>query len=113
MHKCDALSFSANAWSLVDQLDATSSTAIERSVEVVNGEADMMNAWTSLGDEFADWGVVVECFQELDKRFAGGKPGNASSISVIERNVGELQNIAVEGKDLVQRAHRDADVSDA
>ena len=51
--------------------------------------------------------------EQLDEGVTGGKAGDARTIGVVEWNLGEAEEVAVEGKDLVECAHGDPDVGDA
>ena len=51
--------------------------------------------------------------EQLDEGVSGREADDPGTIGVVERDLGEAEQIAVEGKDLVERAHGDADVGDA
>ena len=52
--------------------------------------------------------------EQLDEGGVSGREaGDACTIGVVERNLGKSEQIAVEGKNLVERAHGDSNVSDA
>ena len=54
MQEGDALAFGAHARSFVDQRDTRRTAARERRVEVVDGEADVVDTRTSLVEELRD-----------------------------------------------------------
>lgn len=112
MEKSDPLSFGAKAGLLVDETNARHPAALERELDVVDVEADVMYAGTAPGDEPIDRGVVRRGLQQFDERLAGGEPGNAGTVSVVERNLWKAEDVAVEGKDVVERADGDADMGD-
>ena len=113
MQKGDALSFGADARHFVDETDGRRATAREGRVQIVDDEADVMNARTSFSDELSDWRVRRVGLEQLDECVAGGKSGDARSIGIVERHVGQLQDVAIERKQLVEPAHGDADMGDA
>ncbi|MDB4882401.1 MAG: hypothetical protein JWL95_1167 [Gemmatimonadetes bacterium] len=51
--------------------------------------------------------------EQLDERFTGLKPGDRGTIRIVEVDLGESEQIAVEGKDLVEGAHGNPNVGDA
>ena len=113
MNECDALSLGAESGGGVDEADTGSSAAGKRGVEVVHGKADVVNAGTAFGGEFADWRVGGGGFEQLDERFAGLKPGDARTISVIERHVWQAEDVAIERQDLAECVNGDAHVGNA
>jgi hypothetical protein len=51
--------------------------------------------------------------EQLDEGVPGSESGDAGAIGVVELDFGETEHVAVEGQDLVERAHGDANVGDA
>jgi hypothetical protein len=113
MEKGDTFPLGSLAWGLVDQSNTRCTTTLEGIVEVVDGEADVMDAGTSSGDELADGRVRMVGLEQLDERFASGEASDASTVRVIEIDFREAEEIAVEGENLVERAHGDSHVGDA
>ena len=113
MEERDTFPFRAKARSFVDQANAGSAAAVEGTVEVVDGEADVMEARATFGDELADRRVGMFGLEQLDEGVTGREAGDPGTIGVVERDLGETEEIAVEGKDLVECAHGDPDVGDA
>ena len=72
-----------------------------------------MDSGAAFGDELADGRVGTLGLEQLDEGVTRGESGDPRTVGVVEGNVGEIEQIAVEGKDLVERTHGDADVSDA
>src|SRR5688500_3908180 len=64
VQKGDALPFGPNARDLIDQSDPGVSAARERGLEVVDAEADVMNAGSALRDEATDRRLRALRFQE-------------------------------------------------
>ena len=113
MQERDPFPFRADTGCVVDEAHAMQPATVERGIKIVYGEADVVHARSSLGDEFADRRVLPGGFEQFDERFAGGEPGNAGAVSVIERHNREAEDVAIEGKARVESAHGDADVGDA
>ena len=53
MQEGDSFSLGADARRLVDEPNAVRAAALERAVEIVDGETDVMNARPAFGDELA------------------------------------------------------------
>ena len=113
MQEGDALAFGAQARSFVDQRDIRRSAARERRVEVVDGEADVMDAGSSLLEELRDRRSRVLRFEQFYECVAGREAGNAGAVAVVERRVGQAEHVAVEGDQCIDALHGDADVGDA
>ena len=113
MEERDTFPFGAEPGGLVDEPEPGSAAAGERTVEVVDREADVMDPGATPGDELADGGLGVLGLEQLDEGVTGGEAGDASTIGVVELDLGEIEQVAVEGKDLVERAHGDPNVGDA
>ena len=110
MKEGDSLFLRANSWGLIDESNAGGATALEDLVEVVNGEADVMDPRAAFGHKAANRRVRGFRFEELDQRFSGDEPGNGSTVGVIQRHLGQIENVAVERQDLFERADRYSDV---
>src|SRR5215211_3495147 len=113
MEERDTFPFGAEPGCLVDQPEAGGPASAKRTVQVVDGEADVMDAGATFGDELADGGVRISSLEQLDQGVAGREAPDTGSIGVVERDFGKVEQIAVEGEDLVERAHGDPNVGDA
>ena len=113
MEERDTFPLGAEPGRLVDEPETCRPASRERTVQVVDGEADVMDAGAAFGDELADGGFGVQGLEQLDEGVAGIETSDASTVGVVERDLGETEQIAVEGKNLVERAHGDSNVGDA
>jgi len=113
MEEGDTFPLGSLARRLVDQPKAGDTASLERRVEVVHGEADVVDSWPAFGDELADGRVRVVSFEQLDERVTGSEPGDPGAIGIGELDFGEAEQVAIEGKDLVERANGDPNVGDA
>ena len=109
----DTFPLGAEPGGFIDQSKAGLAAPRERTVEIVDREADVMDAGATFGDELADGGVRMLGLEQLDEGVTGRKAGDVRTIGVVERHDGEAEQIAVERKDLVERTHGDSDVGDA
>ena len=67
MEKSDAFALRAGARHLVNQLDSGLTAPRQHSVEIVDGEADVMDSRSPLRHESRDRGVSLHRFQQFDK----------------------------------------------
>ena len=96
MEKGDSLSFGANTRSLVDEAHSSLATLLQRSLEVVHGKTDVMNAWTPFFEELSNGRVGFVSFEEFDQRFAGVKATDHGAVAVVELGLGHSEDIAIE-----------------
>ena len=113
MEKRDALSVRPQAWCFIDEPEAGITAALQGAVEVVHRKTDVVNTGTPLGDVLADRGVVGLCFEELHQRFAGRQSHDGGTVGIVQGNLGQPEDITVEGKQLVEGTHGDPDMGDA
>ena len=83
----DTFPFGAEPGRLVDQPKAGGAAAREGTVEVVDGEADVMDAGAAFGDELADGRVRILGLEQLDERVTGREAGDAGTVGVVERRL--------------------------
>src|SRR5581483_10653030 len=95
MQEGDALALGAEPRLFVDQADAELTAALEGSLEVVDGEADMVNSRPAFRDEFPDGRVGDVGLEQLDERIPGREPGDAGAVGVVERDFGEAEHVAI------------------
>ena len=112
MEEGDALAFSAEPGYFIDETDAGRAAAIECAFDVVHRETDVVDAWAALGDELADRRIARACLQQLDEAITGREAGNARTVGIVERDFGQVENIAVEGKDGVETGDGHANMCD-
>jgi len=112
MQERDAFLFRADSGGFIDESDASGPASLESSVEIVDGETDVMDARTTLLDESCDRRIRRFCFEKLDERLAGGDSGDARAVSIVERDLWEIEDVAVERQNLVENAYRDADMGE-
>lgn len=113
MQEGDPLPFGPEAWVLVNEADAGRATPGEGALQVVDGEAEVMDPRTALGDEFPDGGLGDLRFEQFDERFAGSQPHDAGAVGVIEGDLGHPEDLAIEGQDGFEGRDGDADVGEA
>src|SRR5205823_5020112 len=110
--KGDAFPIGAGARHVVDELDARAPAAVEGRVQVIDGEADVMNAGTAFGDELADRRVGLFGFEQLHERVSRTHGGDAGAVGVVEGLLRKSQQVTIEWKHAIERLDGDADVRD-
>ena len=102
MKKRNPFFFRANARRFIDEPNTGDATAVESRVEVVNGEADVMDPRSAFGHEAADRRIRGFGFKEFDQRFARCKSDNGGTVGVLEGHLGQLEDVAIERQDLFE-----------
>lgn len=113
MKERNALPFGTNSGSLINQSNAGGAASFKGGDQVVDAKAHVMDSRAALLYEPADRRIRRFGLEELDERLTGGQASNPGSVGVVQRDLGEPEDVAIEGKDLVEGADRDADVRDA
>ncbi len=107
-----ALAFGAKSGYLVDESDAVRFALPQRTVKILNGETDVMDPWTSSGDELANRGIGGAGLKKFDQCVSGDEAGDLCAIGVIEGHLDHPEDVAVEGQDLVERFDGETNVGD-
>ena len=84
MQERDSLSFGAHARFLIDQSDTCTATAIQCSVQVIDGEANVVDAGPAFGDELANWRIGALCLEQLHERVARAEASDTSPVGVVQ-----------------------------
>jgi hypothetical protein len=113
MEKSDVFALGAEPGGVIDQSHTCTTTAFQCSVQIIDGEADMVNAGAAFGDELADRRLGGFGLQELDERVARAQTGDPGSIGIVQRLFGQAEQVAVERQNTVERINGDSDVSDS
>ena len=95
MQEGDALTFGSDTGCLVDQPQSGCSAARKRPVQVVHGEAHVMDAGAALGYELPDWRVFRLGFEQLYQRFSSSDTRDGGAVGVVQRNFGHPEDITV------------------
>jgi hypothetical protein len=78
----DPLSLGANARRLVDQAKPGGTAAIQHGIEVVHGEADVMDAGAAARDELSDGGLGSVRLEQLDEGLAGLEADDRRTVGI-------------------------------
>jgi hypothetical protein len=97
---------------LIDQSYSGGSAARERIVEVVDGEANVVDAGPPRVQKLGDRSARVPRLEKLDERLTGREPSDRRAVGVIEWNDGESEHVAVERYGIGERTNGDPDVGD-
>ena len=74
MQKRDAFAFGTDAGSVIDESDPFAAAAVECSIQIVDGEADVMDAGPAFGDELGNGRIGSLSLEQLDQGVAGASP---------------------------------------
>lgn len=96
MEERDPLSFGSDPRDLVHQSHARSAALREHCVEVVYGEAQVVDAGTALFNEARDRRVGTVGLEQFDEDVAGDESANAGTITVGEWLAGESEHVTKE-----------------
>ena len=113
MEKGDSLSVRSNAWSVIDQAHPLVPATGEGVVQIFNGKANVMDTGPASREKSRDRRIGGKRLEQLDELWTGGKTSDASTIGILERMLVEADQITIERKHLVDRAHGDSNVRDA
>ena len=113
VEKGDSLSLRSNARSVIDQAYAFVPATGEGVVQIFNGKANVMDAGPASLEKFRDRRIGRKRLEQLDELWSGGKASDASTVGILERMIVEADQITIERKHLVDRAHGDSNVRDA
>jgi hypothetical protein len=113
MEEGNPLSLRSDPRSLVDQAKSGGPAPFEGLVQVVDSEADVMYARSAARDEPSDGRVGALGFEQLDERIACLEAADPGAVGIIESGLGEAEDVAAEGQEVVEGAHGDADVRDS
>ncbi len=110
MKKGDSLSLRANARLVIDDLDAGAPAALEHCVQVVDREADVMDARSAFGYKARDWRCRVSRLEKLNEWLAGAQANDARAVRIIEGNLAQTQYIPKKREALGESLDRDSNV---
>ena len=98
---------------LVDEPNAGRTAARKRTVEVVHGEADVVNSGAAPGHELPDGRVIRLGLEQFHQRLSGGKASNGCPVGVVQRYLGHAEHVTVQGQQRIQCRDGNADVRDS
>ena len=97
MEKGDALAFGSAAGFRIDRRKTCGAAARQHVVEIVDGEAQVVDAWATLLDELGDRRSVGRGLKQFHHRFTGSVSCDACSIGIGKRDVGKSEDVAEQG----------------
>ena len=96
----------------IDRQDAGGATSGEGGIEVVDGEAEMMDAGAAFLDELGDGRAVHRRFKQFDQGVTGGVAGDSCAIGIGEWGVGQAEQVMQQRPECVVGPDGEADVGD-
>jgi hypothetical protein len=113
MEKRDAFAFGAEPGLVIDQSQACTTTPFQCSVQIIDSEADVVNAGTAFGDELADGRLGGFGLQQLHERLARAQTGDPGTIGIVQGLFGDTEQVAIKGQDLIEGFDGNSDVRDS
>jgi thioredoxin 1 len=113
VEKRDTLPLGSDARSLVDETDLRFPTPVERRIQVIDHEANVVDPGAAALDEATDGRFWGNSFEELDERVSSGETDDVGAIGLVEGYFGQSEDVAIEGEGVAERTHGDTDVRDA
>lgn len=113
MQESNPLALRAGARDFVNESSTRCAAALKGGVQIVHGEANVMDGGAPPGDEPPDRRIRILRFEKLDNRAAGVESGYPRAVGVGQIDLREPQNFPVEGENFGDRAHRNPDMGDS
>ena len=101
MEEGNAFALGAETGVFIDEPDAGSATATENALEVIDGEAHVVNAGPALGDELSNRRVRSLGLQQLDERLSRRETSDPGAVRVVQWYFRQAKDVAIEGQELV------------
>ena len=96
MYEGDPLSLGARSRGIVDEPYAARPASLQGSVEIVNGEADVMNCGATALNEPGDRGFGRVGLEQLDQRFSRLERDDTRPVPIGDSGFVQSQDIPVE-----------------
>lgn len=96
MQERDTLAFGAPPRLRIDHDDSGGTASPQGIVEVVDGEAKVMDPGAALLDELGDGRSGGGGLEHLDERVTGGVARDAGAVGIRERDVGKTEDVVQE-----------------
>ena len=110
MQKGNSFTLCSDAGLVVDELESGGTTPLENLVEVIDRKADVVDSRTPLSDKPGNWRFRVVRCEQLDQGFPGTEACDARAIRIVERNLGQAEDIAKKRHAGLEGLNGDADV---
>lgn len=113
MEERDALALRTEAWHFIDDVNTVRLASREHCVNVVHVEANVVNAWSSLGKELPNGGFGLLGFEQFHKRLAGCDRFDAGAVGIVERDFRHSEDISVQRQNRLKGLDGDTEMGDA
>lgn len=97
MQERNRLTFCTNTRLFVNETHSGGAAAGQDDLEIIDGEAYVVNTLAPLGDELSDWRIRLLRLQELHQGVTGRQARDPGAIGVVQRHDGQAEHVPVEG----------------
>ena len=112
MQEGDPLSFCPDPRHFVNQPHSCLPAFLENSIDIVDGEADVMDAGPAARDKFSDRRAISIRFEKFDERPACIHGRDTRSVGILHRKLREAKYLPEKRKSRRDRFHGDSNVGD-
>ena len=113
MQEGNSLALGAGARNVVNQPSPRGAAALEGCVQIIHGEANVMDGGASPGDEPPDRRIRLLRLEQLDNRASSVQSGYPRAVGVGQIDLRQPQNLPVERENFGDGAHRNPDMGDS
>ena len=96
MQERNPFSFRSQTWFGVDQAKSSVAAFLQRAVQVIDGEADVVDSRSTLFQELSDRRVGFIRFEELDERLPCLEAIDPGPVAISQLSLGHSEDIAIE-----------------
>jgi hypothetical protein len=96
MKERDSFSFRPQTGMLVYESDVSVPASLHGGVQIIDREADMVDARPALFQELSDRRVRLVCLEEFNQGVTGDKPADPGTIAIAKLSFRHSKNIAIE-----------------
>lgn len=113
MQESNSLALRADARDAVNQLGPRGAAALEGCVQIIHGEANVMDGGASPGDEPPNRRIRLLRLEQLDNRASGVQSGYPRAVGVGQIDLGHPQYFPVERENFGDGVYRNPDMGDS
>ena len=113
MQESYPFSFRTNPWDFIDEANAPSAASVERSIDIVNSEADVVYPRTASREKLPDGSILSIRLEQLDQALASGECSDLRTVRIAHFSVVQAEYLPVERELLGDRLNGYPNVCDS